>query len=257
MNFTKIPFNIPTNFAKEVLLNWTNHRFFLEAFNLNDAKSIKKDEITNYFFAHTKEFFVLPLYIAGKTTKKKNSVDFEFSVQRKSIKNYFSVIEKADKGIYLFKFQFENNFLTLKELTSHSSNISTIKKALEISSSGIEIQYYLQLADNLEHIEKKITYKSPIKNEKEFVENEKLLEKKESDENEDFSFKGPDYIYAAFKLLELKPTRNIKKIRYNYRILARKKHPDTVKESKLKSYAEREFIELSTAYKTILKWLES
>lgn len=265
MLVAKTPFDIPLNFARDVLFNWPNHKFFLDAFNLIDAFIVKQEENVTYFFAHTKEFIFLPLFIAGKTTKRRISVDFEFSVQSKKHSDYFSIIDNADKGLYFFTFVFEENNLVLKELESTSSNVETIEKALEITSLGIEIQYYIQLAESMGNLDEPFEYKSKYSNEgkKNPFKEVNPKENKSLKQNEnykaastDYLF-GPDYIISAFRLLELNPTRNVKVIRTNYRRLAREKHPDRVRDPKLKGYAGREFVELSTAYQTILKWLEN
>jgi len=260
MPSSKVSFYVPLNFAKDVLLNWPSYKFLIEAFNLLDAKIVKKEENSIYFSAHTKEFLVFPLFIAGKTTIKKYSVDFEFSIQRKKYSDYFSVIDKANKGFFYFSFIFEKNTLLLMEPNSSFSNSSTITKALEIASLGIEILYYTTLAEKIgketNNCTNQNTFESNINNPNTTNQTPKGLKKYKFKQETINFFDGSDYIYSAFTLLELKPTKDIKIIKTNYRRLAREKHPDRIKDPKLKGYAGRDFIELSTAYDSILKWLE-
>ena len=58
----------------------------------------------------------------------------------------------------------------------------------------------------------------------------------------------------AFKILGLNPNSNIQEVKAKYKLLAKKWHPDVQNKNKLKYYEDK-FINITNAYKVILKSL--
>jgi len=252
-----VDFDIPFSFAKNIMLKWPNYSFFTEGFDLVSAKIVKKEESTTYFFAKTVEFMFLPLFIAGKTNLLNKEIVFSFYAQGKNFESFKEIVDKANISTYSFAYKFENQKLSIEANTNSVSDKKAMDKALKTVALGIEIQYYINLAENLSTYTDTKNFEQPFKN----ANNDKnmennLMTNSNSQQNYEFNFlEQPETIISAFKLLRLNPTKDIKIIKTTFRKLAREKHPDRIKDQKLKAYASREFIEISNAYKTILSWL--
>ena len=75
-------------------------------------------------------------------------------------------------------------------------------------------------------------------------------------EDTKFSKKKVDSkLLSSWKLLELNPTTNIEEVKKQYKLLAKKWHPD--KNLKLKDDASDMFVKITNAYKVIIKSFKS
>ncbi len=252
-----VDFDIPFSFAKSIMLKWPNYSFFIEGFDLVSAEIVKEDSDTVYFFAKTIEFMFLPLFIAGKTTVLNKKILFSFYGQGKTFESYKEVVDKADISTYSFTYKFESNKLSIAANTNSMSDDKSMEKALKTVALGIEIQYYIDFADKLLTLQSD-NFKKVFESTKTDKKQQSNLMTNNNTQYYEFNFlEQPENIVSAFKLLKLTPTKDIKKIKTTFRKLAREKHPDRIKDQKLKAYASREFIEISAAYKTILSWLST
>jgi DnaJ-domain-containing protein 1 len=256
MFYFSVDFDIPFEFAKNIMLRWPDYLFFIEGFDLVSAEIVKEEKNIVYFFAKTVEFMLFPLFIAGKTTVLDKKVVFAFFPQWKKFNSFNTIIEKADIASYSFTYKFEQKKLSILTDTSVISDDKAMKKALKTVAFGIEIQYYIAYADKLLTFADAKQFEYNCNNFKTDIQNKSNLVAGSNLYGCGFDFlEQSESVISAFKLLQLTPTRNVKKIKTAFRKLAREKHPDKIKDKKLKMYANREFIEISAAYKTILNWL--